>query len=61
MEEGWGAHSFDEKPGPNRDDLIWLLERCRNLLEKERGFSKSHRALVLEIEHLFRFHQLAGG
>ncbi|MDQ7837016.1 MAG: hypothetical protein RDU59_00775 [Thermodesulfobacteriota bacterium] len=61
VEEGWNAHSFDDKPGPNPDDLIRLLQRCRDFLEKERGFSKSHRALVLEIDHLFRSHQLAGG
>ncbi|MFH1147095.1 MAG: hypothetical protein V1736_05240 [Pseudomonadota bacterium] len=56
--EGWGSHSFQDKPQHNVDDLTGLLSRCMEVFEKE-TVRKRHKSLLLEMRHYFRSHGMA--
>ncbi len=56
--EGRGAHSFQDKPQHNIDDLTHLLRRCMEVFEGE-IIRKRHKSLLLEIRHYFRSHGMA--
>lgn len=56
--EGWEAHSFQDKPCHNVDDLTELLRRSMEVMEQA-ILAKRHRSLLLEIRHYFRSHGMA--